>query len=91
MIVMMCLDCFSKIVQLVTIQESNAHTIADKLLSIVVSQYRIPACIISDHEPQFYSNFWDELIPLLDMTPTFNLALHPQNNGMTEVLNHTME
>ena len=56
---MTCIDRFSKIVQLVPLQESNACTIADKLLSIVVSQHELPECIISNHETHFCGDFWD--------------------------------
>ena len=51
--VMICINKFSKIVQLVPLQESYACTIAEKILSIVVSQYRLPECILSDHDPHF--------------------------------------
>ena len=53
---------FSKMVQLVPLQESDAHTIADKFLSIVVSQHGLPEYIISNHDPHFCGHFWDELL-----------------------------
>ena len=64
---------------------------ADKLLSMVVSQHRLPECIISDCDPHFCGHFWDKSMSLLDMTLTFSIALHPQTDGMAEVTNHTME
>ena len=89
--VMTCIDRFSKMVQLVPLQESDAHTIADKFLSMVVSQHGLPECITSDHDPCFCGHFWEELMSLLDMTLTFSMALHPQTDGMAEVTNCTME
>ena len=88
---MTCIDRFSKMVQLVPLQESDARTIADKFLSMVVSQHGLPECITSDHDPCFCGHFWEELMSLLDMTLVFNMALHSQTDGMAEVTNYSME
>ena len=91
MMVMMCIDRFSKMVQLVPLWESDIHTIADKFLSTVVTQHRLPECIMSDHNPHFCGHFWEELMSLLDMMLTFSMASHPQTDGIAEVTNHTTE
>ena len=62
--VIMCIDCCSQMVQLVLLQESNTQTMDDKFLSIVVSQHGLPVCIMSDCDPQFSGQFWDEIISL---------------------------
>ena len=64
---------------------------ADRFLCMVVSQYRLLECILSDHDPRFCGYFWDKFMSLLDMTLTFSTASHPQTDGMAEVMNHTME
>ena len=74
---MKCTNHFSKVVQLVPLQGSDACTMADKFLSTVVSQYGLLKRIISDHDPHFSSHFWDELVSLLDMTLIFSMALQP--------------
>ena len=89
--VMTCIDRFNKIVQLVPLWESDACTIADRFLSMVVSQHRLPECITSDYDSRFHGYFWEELMSLLDMTLTFNMVSHPQTDRMAEVTNHTME
>ena len=89
--VMMCIDGFGKMVQLVPLQESDTCTIADKFLSIVVSQHGLLEYITNDCDPCFCGHFWEELMSLLDMTLTFSTASHPQTDGMAEVTNHTME
>ena len=91
MIVMTCINRFSLMVQLVPLQESDTHTIADKFLSMVVSQHGLPECIMSDHDPRFRGHFWEELMSLLDTTLTFSMASHPQTDGMAEVTNHTIK
>ena len=52
--VMTCINRFSKMVQLVPLLESDARTIADRFLSMVVSQHELPECITSDHDPHFH-------------------------------------
>ena len=89
--VMTFIDRFSKVVQLVPLQESDAQTVANKFLSMVVNQHGLPECITSDHDPRFHGHFWEELMSLLDMTLTFGMASHPQTDGMAEVTNCTME
>ena len=89
--VRMCIDYFSKMVKLVSLQESDKQTVADKFLSIVVSQHGLPNCITSDYDPWSNGHFWDELVSLLDITLTFSMASHPQTDGIAEVKNHTIE
>ena len=88
---MICVDIFSKMVHLVLLWESDAQTVADKFLSMVVSQHGPPECITSDRDPRFRGHFWEELISLLDTTLTFSTASHLQTDGMAEVTNCTME
>ena len=89
--VMTCIDRFSKMVQLVPLQESDTRTVAGKFLSMVVSQHGLSECIMSDRDPRFRGHFWEELMSLLDMTLAFSMASHPQTDGMAEVSNRTME
>ena len=89
--VMTCVDRFSRMVQLVSLQESDIHTIDDKFLSMVASQHGLPKCITSSCDPQFCRHFWEELMSLLDMILTFSMALHSQTNRIVEIMNCTME
>ena len=73
---MICIDHFSKMVQLVPLQESDALTMADRFLSMVVRQHRLPEYIMINHNPYFHGHFWDELISLLNTILRFSMALH---------------
>ena len=84
-------NCFSLMVQLLVLQKSDAHTMADRFLSMVVSQYGLLECIMSDHDPYFYGYFWDELMSLRNMTLTFSIVLNLQTDGMVQVTSCTME
>ena len=91
MMVMIWVDRFSKIIQLVPLRESDTRNIADIFLSMVVNQNGLVEYIMSSHDPHFCGHFWDELMSLLDMTVTFSMASHPQTDGVAEVINCTME
>ena len=88
--VMTCTDRFS-IIQLIPLQESDACNIANKFLSMIVSQHGLPDCTMNDHDPHFCGHFWDESMSLLDTTLTFSMTPHPKTDGIAEVTNHTME
>ena len=49
---------------------------AEKVLSVVISQYGLPMYITSDHDPQFCDHFWDELKSLLDIKLNFTMDSH---------------
>ena len=78
-------------VQLVPLQESDTHTLADKFLSTVVSQHRILDNITSNCDLCFPGHFWDELMPLLDMILIFSMASYPQTDGIAEATNYIIE
>ena len=52
-IIMICIDCFSKMVVLVPLCETDARTVASRFLAEVVSHHGLPATIISDRDPRF--------------------------------------
>ena len=64
---------------------------ADKFPSMVFSQHGLPEYTMSHCDPRFCGHFWDKLLSLLDMTLIFSRALHPQTDGIAEVMNFTME
>ena len=88
---MICIDNFSNMVQLIPFHKSDASTMADKFLSTVVRQHRLPEFIMINFDPQFCGHLWDGLIALLDMVFTFSIALYPQNSRIAKVTNHTIE
>jgi hypothetical protein len=47
--------------------------------------------IVSDHDPTFASNFWQELFKLQGTQLHLNTTYHPQNDGQTEVVNKCLE
>ena len=66
-------------VQLVPLCEPDVYTMADRFLSMVISQYKLPECIMSDHDPHFHGYFCDELMSFLDVTLTFFFGFTPSD------------
>ena len=86
-----CIDHFSKTEQLISLQEFDTLTMAEKILRIVVTHHGLLECIKNECDTQFCGHFWDELMFLFDNMLTFIMAPHPQTDGIAEVMNHTME
>jgi hypothetical protein len=71
----------------------TATTVARAFFTEIVRLHGIPSSIVSDHDPTFTSNFWQELFKLsgvrLQMSSAFHpqSGFHPQSNGQTDVVN----
>ena len=88
---MICIDRFSKMIQLVSLKKSDAATVTNKFVTMVVSWHGLPEYIMSNYDPHFCGHFWDELMFLLNMTLTFSMASYPQTDRIAEVMNYTMK
>ena len=64
---------------------------ADGFLSMVASKHILLDYITNGYNPRFCSDFWDELMSLLDMTLTFSTTMDLLTDRMDEVTNCTMK
>jgi len=70
------------------------HTMATALGSVqlylqhVWKLHRLPLSVLSDHGPQFVSQFMYKLYHLLGIQVAASTAYHPQTDGQTEHVNH---
>src|SRR6266545_3568127 len=55
------------------------------------SHFGLPDKMISDHGPQFDSQFWKELCNALQICHAMSTAFHPQTNGGTERVNREIQ
>ncbi|KAK4283600.1 hypothetical protein QN277_000533 [Acacia crassicarpa] len=69
----------------------SASTLAQQFLDGVYKLHGAPTEIISDRDPIFISNFWQEFLKVLKIDQKLSSSYHPQTDGQTEVLNHCLE
>ena len=91
-VILVVVDRFSKGLYLCALPtQFTAFKVATLFLEIMCKLHGFPSSIISDRDPVFISSFWRELFRLSGTTLRMTTAYHPQSDGQTEVMNHTVE
>ena len=69
----------------------SAKEVARVFIRLVVKLHGFPSTIVSDRDPLFLSCFWRNLFEFSGTRLHYSTAYHPQSDGQTEVVNHTLE
>lgn len=87
---LVCVDYFTRWVELFPMRKANAETIASILRKEVFTRWGVPNCLLSDRGTQFVSSLFKELCAQWNITHKLTTAYHPQAN-MTERINRTLK
>ena len=91
-VIMVVLDHLSKYSHFCTLQHPfTASTVAQISMDQVFKLHGMLDSIVSNRDPTFTSNFWQELFKLQGTQLHLSTTYHPQTNGQTEVVNKCLE
>jgi hypothetical protein len=68
-----------------------AATMAQIFVDNIFKLHGMPNSIVSDTDPTFTSNFWQELLKLQGTQLHLSIAYHPETDGQIEVVNKCLE
>jgi hypothetical protein len=91
-VIMVVVDRLSKYSYLCALQHSFiASMVAQIFMDRLFKIHGMPHSIVSDRDPTFTRNFWQELFKIQGTELHLSTAYHPQTDGQTKVFNKCLE
>jgi hypothetical protein len=91
-VIMVVVDFLSKYSHFYALQQPfTTSTVAQLFMDQVFKPHGMLHSIVSDRDPTFTSNFWQELFKLQGTQLHLSTTYHPQTDGQTEVVNKCLE
>ena len=84
-------DRFSKYAHFIAMNHPyTAATVARAFFEGIVRLHGFPSSIVSDRDPVFTGNVWEDLFKLAGVKLKMSTTFHPQTDGQSEVVNKTI-
>jgi hypothetical protein len=91
-VIMVVFDRISKYAHFCALQHPfTTATVAQIFMDNIFKLYGMPNSIVSDRDPTFTNNFWQELFKLQGTQLNINTTYLPQMDGQIEVINTCLE
>jgi hypothetical protein len=91
-VIMLVVDRLSKYAHFCTLEHPfTVATVAQLFMDQVFKLHGMPHSIVTDRDPTFTNNFWQELFKLQGTQLHISTTYHPQTDGQTEVVNKCLE
>lgn len=85
-------DRLSRRVRFIACKDTDkAQDVALSFFTQIFPHHGLPDAIISDRDPKFTSQFWEELMKLCGVQLRMSSSKHPQTDGASEVMNRMVE
>ena len=88
--VLSALDCFSRFVVLVPLEDHTAESVARALHERIIGYFGAPEKILTDRGQEFRSKIWESLTDLYGIKRHLTSPYYPQGNAMVERMHRTM-
>ncbi|CDJ68431.1 hypothetical protein ENH_00052150 [Eimeria necatrix] len=90
--ILVMVDSPSKIAHFVPAKKSfTAADTVELLADRLIGYHGFPEVLISDREPHFQSDLWQQLCHRFNIKQAMSSSYHPQSDGQTERVNRTLE
>ena len=84
------INYYTRLPERFALKHQDAHSVALRLISEIISRYGAPYLIHTDQKTNFESKLIAELCKLFDIKKTRTTPYHPQSDGLVEHLNRTL-
>jgi hypothetical protein len=90
-VILTVVDRFSKYAHFIPLSHPySTSSVAQAFFDGIVRLHGVPCSIVSDRDPIFTNTFWKELFNQAGVKLQLSSAFHPQTDGKSEVVNHTI-